>query len=259
MECNRTPISNKNYLCDQDHSKNPYSKEQEFIQLDSHGREYSRILYTNPVCFLSTTDSHGGPPKRNVMSVTWLSATNNSGKFMMSINSKRYTASLLTKETCFVLSVPVKGMEELVLSVGKTSGRWKSSKFPKDHIDNSKDSCSLAEGQKKKKFKFEHGIDGLVATKIGTSLEITDEEEPFAIQGTVAHLVCQSYKIFDLESQIIDNEHYLVMAQVKDAYVDKEYWDTKKKLFRPSSKANPYLTFFGSQTFGYVMCHDQMR
>lgn len=240
---------------EKDHSNDPYYKKQEFIKLESHGRDYSRLLYTNPVCFLSTTDSHGGPPKRNVMSVTWLSATNNSGKFMMSINSKRYTASLLTKERRFVLSVPVKGMEQLVLNVGKTSGRWKSSKFPKDHINN----CPSIVDHKKKKFKFEHGIEGLVATKIGTSQGITDEDEPFAIQGTVAHLVCESYNILDQQSQIIDDDHYLVMAQVKDAYVDKEYWDEKKKLFRPSSASNPYLTFFGSQTFGYVTYHNQKR
>jgi flavin reductase (DIM6/NTAB) family NADH-FMN oxidoreductase RutF len=229
--------------------------EQEFIKLESHGRDYSRLLYTNPVCFLSTVDSHGGQPKRNVMSVTWLSATNNSGKFMMSINSKRYTASLLTKEIGFVLSVPVKGMEQLVLNVGKTSGRWKSSKFPKDHTNNGPSVID----HKKKKFKFEHGIEGLIATKIGSSQDITDEEEPFAIQGTVAHLVCESSNIYEPQSQIIDDEHYLIMAEVKDAYVDKEYWDSKKRLFRPSSTSNPYLTFFGSQTFGYVTCQDQMR
>lgn len=55
-----------------------------------------------------------------------------------------------------------------------------------------------------------------------------------------------------------EQEHSLIMAQVEVAYVLSEYWDEKKKLFRPNPDLTsnkhvpPYLTFLGSQTFGYV-------
>jgi len=96
----------------------------------------------------------------------------------------------------------------------------------------------------------------------------------FAIKGTVAHLKCRtsaiigtteppSGRVVDFEGQnacgvdshspIIDDDHLLVMAEVADAFVHRSYWDDKKALFRPVSRdVPPYLTFFGSQTFGYV-------
>jgi len=79
-----------------------------------------RLLYTNPVCLLSVVDLP--QRKANVMTVSWLSPINNKGGFVMSLHKKRYTAHLLKTDGLFVLSVPVKGMEELVLSIGGISG-----------------------------------------------------------------------------------------------------------------------------------------
>ena len=136
-------------------------------------KEYSRLLYTNPLCFLCTTtnDNNNSPSptttngedvamappsssppnndhqalkRPNVMVVTWLTATNNEGRFMMSINRHRHTAQSffdpLVKVSnnddanrggnstdngvCFTLCVPVKGMEELIQNIGSTSGRF---------------------------------------------------------------------------------------------------------------------------------------
>jgi len=108
----------------------------------------------------------------------------------------------------------------------------------------------------------------------------------FSIKGTVAHLKCRTYAVIgtptvaetlteskdrnnggkaeretadsiecdDTIPPGIDHEHLLVMAEVIDAYVHPSYWDVNKLLFRPlSTDVPPYLTFFGSQTFGYVM------
>lgn len=243
---------------DNENTENLSLREQEWIQLEPHGREFSRMLYTNPVCFLTTTDINNGKLFRNVMTVSWLSAVNNNGRFMMSINSKRHTASVLTNQSgaVFVLCVPVKGMEELVIQVGKTSGKWKSSKFPQDHISTVEESEVSLAIDCNKRIKYRHGIEGLVATKIGTSQVIEkDAEIPFAIQGTVAHLVCKVDNILDPESKFIDDQHYLIMADILEAYVAKEYWDTKRKVFRPSEMSSPYLTFFGSQLLGYVTCY----
>ena len=67
----------------------------------------------------------------NVMILSWLTATNNEGKFMFSLNKHRHTASVIRNE--FTLSVPVQGMEDLVLSAGGVSAKWGYSKFPNDH------------------------------------------------------------------------------------------------------------------------------
>jgi len=95
----------------------------------SPGGHLSRLLYTNPVCFLGTTSA---AQQKNVMVLSWLTATNNAGGFMFSICKRRYTASNLNENAFFTLSVPVRGMEELVRGVGSVSGRV-GSKFPQDH------------------------------------------------------------------------------------------------------------------------------
>ena len=113
-------------------------------------KQCSRLLYTNPVCFLCTNggpthEMDGGaagsevrPLSPNVMVVTWLTATNNHGQFLMSINRHRHTATFFesaattSRDGHFTLCVPVKGMEELVKNVGGTSGRFGNKFAPLD-------------------------------------------------------------------------------------------------------------------------------
>ena len=304
-------------------------------------KSFSRLLYTNPVCFLTTTtttspsttstetnandndnENHQQKilyPHKNVMVVSWLSPTNNNGRFMMSINKRRHTSTVLldsytaakanndyNSTAKFVLSVPVAGMEELVLNVGKVSGRWGKSKFPKDHdmtkkvnedLKERKEGSSTNMSQKvssssssllsssttrsaneenpkrKKKFqRFSHGIEGLHAIQVGSSDEYdhllsSSSSSVFAIQGTVAHMVCQIYNIPSLNhnnnddsSTIIDEDHDLILCEIIDAYVNCDYWDETKKQFIPQNDSDddaipippPYLTFLGSQRFGYI-------
>ena len=48
----------------------------------------SRLLYPNPVCFLSSWA--GG--RRNLMTISWLTAVDNEGRFVLSMNQRRHTA-----------------------------------------------------------------------------------------------------------------------------------------------------------------------
>eukprot|EP00804_Cyclotella_cryptica_P018653 CCRYP_007160-RA/>CCRYP_007160-RA protein AED:0.46 eAED:0.46 QI:0/-1/0/1/-1/1/1/0/190 len=141
--------------------------------------------------------------------------------------------------------------------------------------------------QRKKEEFSQHGIPGLIpippcfSSSSSTSL-LRQSSTLFVIRGTVAHLRCRTYAVVgtpSLEAQsknekanhcaaqllAIDKDHLLIMAEVLDAAVHPLYWDKKKSLFRPQSKSEscsameteenevpPYLTFFGSQTFGYV-------
>ena len=258
----------RHFFCTRGQQKNnKMDGSQEWINLQDE-KSFSRLLYTNPVCFLTTWTPTSRIPRWNVMVVSWLSATNNNGRFMMSMNKRRFTNAAFTTRNDnsedvgveFVLSVPVAGMEELVLNVGKTSGRWGSSKFLQDYSNASDVSCqSVSQPRKSKRKKFTQAVQGLKATKLGASQEkVENEDEPFAIQGTVAHLKCRSYAVpTDTDgNDLIDDDHDLILAQVHEAYVDTNYWDEQKKLFRPQASdpgaLPPYLTFFGSQTFGYV-------
>lgn len=246
------------------------------------GKQFGRLLYTNPVCFLSTSlniakpsnvaettrpgSEQDVPPRRqrldrNVMVLSWLTATNNNGRFMFSINKRRYSASLLNESPEFVLSVPVKGMEELVLNVGSVSGTWGVSKFPIDSIEEALEEtpqASIRSTKKKRGPRFPKGIPGLEATSLGPSFRRDEKDGLFAIKGTIAHLACHAYKLLneasetDTDDFLIDQDHTLVLAEVTRAYVQPSYWDTAKNLFRPGNGCPPYLKFLGSQTFGYV-------
>jgi len=96
---------------------------------------FARLLYTNPVCLLTTTlgkrvvtgedpepEGFTGAPV-NVMTISWLTATTNvAGGFVMSMNCSRHTAKLVEATGRFVLNVPVRGMEETVRRIGRSSG-----------------------------------------------------------------------------------------------------------------------------------------
>jgi hypothetical protein len=301
------------------------------------GKEFSRMLYPNPVCFLSTWKVSASSPATasssahhdnavvtavgsdntrsgeysqlqhagNAMVLSWLTPTNNSGRFMFSINKSRYSASLLappmTDATTstqryrtgveFTLSVPTRGMEQVILDTGSISGRF-GSKFALERVADSRNhsnnnevndtfSVDSISNRKRKKQKMQQlsatGVPGLTPIPYCSA---TDQMSPqtslFVIDGTVAFMKCRTYGINgstmpgenqaesdarlhtgnedDVTQQaIIDHDHLLVMAEVVDAHVHRLYWDDKKLLFRPVTEdVPPYLTFLGSQTFGYM-------
>ena len=248
-------------------------------------KSFSRLLYTNPVCFLTTVNRES-KLTWNAMVISWLSATNNTGKFMMSVNKCRHTASILTskdRDVDFILCVPVAGMEDLVLNVGKASGKWGKSKFagecedkicdkdeskgdPQSQVESTTELIAptgVKTSRQQKKRKFKNGVDGLVAVRIGgVEKAPQNEHDPIAILGTVAHLVCKTYRIVDgKDGNAIDDDHHLILAEVKEAYVHRDYWNEEKIQFQPMTKKiengelqpAPYLTFLGSQRFGYVV------
>jgi flavin reductase (DIM6/NTAB) family NADH-FMN oxidoreductase RutF len=249
-------------------------------------KEFSRVLYPNPVCFLcstyvsqettdeaSETKEHclpsAKPTHKNVMVLSWLTATNNRGNFIMSVNRHRYSTSLLMRNKVFSLCVPIAGMEELVLNVGSISGRT-SSKFARDknesrsHISattaspsNATTAVSKRQQKKLKREQFvEEGIPGLIEIPFGNKSDSNsdrDDTDVFAIQGTVAHLKCEILRSpLPLEND--DDDHYLLSAKVVDAYCHPDYWDGRKMIFRPKPGIKQsYLSFIGAQTFGQVV------
>ena len=273
-------------------------------------------MYTNPVLFLCTIDHSSDStestrsqcnsppkpdecsnsnskfystenPKRNVMVLSWITATNNEGRFMFSINKRRYSASFLsppdplnadrtTIGVKFSLCVPVKGMEQLVLDVGSVSGQH-GDKLQSltctetiqtlTKVDRNEQLSNRQKKKLKKDQLTKKGIPGLIPIPLGDSSPYTTLTETqstsdlFAIKGTVAHMQCRTYGVMSTppehSSYSIDENHLLILAEVFDAYVKPSYWDDTKKLFCPQEEeVPPYLTFFGSQTFGYVTTQD---
>ena len=172
------------------------------------------------MCRCAQTTSDSTSTKDNVMVLSWLTATNNEGAFMFSIHKSRCSASLLTPPTVedidrirsrekdtdnncnhannfqvgieFTLSVPIKGMEQMVLDVGSISGRY-GSKFPKGKHNDIKNDVTNEEdtnveklsNRQRKKQRMQQlavdGVPGLVVVPFGTVNETSSQTSLFAI------------------------------------------------------------------------------
>ncbi|CAJ1965465.1 unnamed protein product [Cylindrotheca closterium] len=93
-----------------------FTKNSSWIHL-TQGKEFSRLLYPNPVCFLCTAtatnrnkrssspnnlSSEDASPnifRRNVMVISWLSPVDNDGFFVMSVNARRHSIKHLLRST----------------------------------------------------------------------------------------------------------------------------------------------------------------
>ena len=192
--------------------------------------QLSRLLYTNPVCILSSCDER---LRRNLMTISWLTPIDNHGRLICSINKRRHSASGILAQRLFVLNVPSAELAQTVLEVGGSSG---------EVVD--KIEC------------FSSALGGCCSPgwkPLDWPPQVSPEspESPvFALYGCVAHLVIQVHA--DLTASSGQDAHYILSCSILHAYVRASYWDGK--IFCPRHKGTvPYLTFFGSQTFGVVL------
>lgn len=170
----------------------------------------SRILYPNPVSILTTRDEF----KLNAMIVTWIMAADNNGGVIASINRKRHSAIALQRPSAtFTLSIPTKGMEDLVLSIGTCTGA---------EVD-----------------KFS-SIPGLASRKSPWNIDGVTFPEAVQHDSIVAVLSCSVSSVVDG----VDAEHMTVMAKTVHAVCRKTHWDGKCFAGSP-----PILAFLGSKRF----------
>ncbi len=126
----------------------------------------------------------------------------------------------------FTLSVPTRGMEQIILDVGSMSGRNRS-KFPSsppanegkirgccrrsnvaystgtatndEGVPREVDEKELLSGRRRKKLRrrelSENGVSGLSPIPLGYTQQPRSDLFPFAIEGTVAHLLCRTYAV----------------------------------------------------------------
>lgn len=177
----------------------------------------SRLLYTNPVCLLST-GAHDSTGPANIMVISWLTPLTNQGLLLLSVNERRHTATKLRACPAFVLNVPVSGSEDRVLAIGKCNGR-DVNKITQLGIDL----CSPG------------------WTTLGENASLV------AVPECICHIVCEVLTMENYEG------HWLVKAQINDAWVRTEYWAPNGQLVPSEPTVPPYLTFLGSQRFAYVV------
>ena len=178
----------------------------------------SRVLYANPVVLL-LTENHES--KANVMVLSWLTPINNEGTFVFSINKSRHSWGNVFSSYHFRLAVPVQGMEKTLLQIGKVSGKYQASVLVVvlRVLQVLQDKFSSVEG-------------------LSTAEDL--------IAKCAAQIDCTKVRVQDA-----DDRHTLVTAQINKCMIKEKYWNGKQ--FAPVSKeCAPFLTFLGSQRFGYV-------
>ncbi|CAE7666411.1 unnamed protein product [Symbiodinium necroappetens] len=192
--------------------------------------QFSRLVYTNPVCLLSSCQGS----ERNLMTVSWLTAVDNNGHLVLSLNKRRHSAGSIMSSRAFVLNVPTAQLAQTVLEIG---------------------GCSGGTTDKIERFSAPLGGFCLPGWKPLGAWPPSDEDSEagklvFAISGCVAHLVV--HVLVDLDEI---SSHHLLVCKVIRAFVRSTYWDGK--IFSPrldmDTQTPPYMSFFGSQTLGYVV------
>lgn len=78
----------------------------------------------------------------------------------------------------------------------------------------------------------------------------------FTVKSCVAHMVCKVVRGDNSEEAplgaVVDG-HYIINCQIYEAYVRKEYWSNNNFIAPEKDETSPpYLSFLGSQRFGYV-------
>uniref|UniRef100_M4BES9 Flavin reductase like domain-containing protein n=1 Tax=Hyaloperonospora arabidopsidis (strain Emoy2) TaxID=559515 RepID=M4BES9_HYAAE len=209
----------------------------------------SRLLYPNPVCLLSVCHSDGSA--RNVMTISWITAINNHGGFICSINAARYSVKFIKYAgAVFVLNVPVRGMEDLVLAIGGCTGA-ETDKFEKFGIAV----CGPA-GIEHKEVPDDDNVQ-MKKRKLSKK-EVAEQDIARAIHQSIALRDCVAHLMCRVESVTENDGHLLLRCVQLAGWTRRAYWDGRNFIPQASTDVEPYLTFLGSKSFGYVLPADSM-
>lgn len=215
-------------------------------------KQYSRLLYTNPLCLMSCATKHDTRQQKSFV-ISRLTATNNFGKFMFCIDRLAVADMLLSVNEepfdiigkKFNLSVPVQGMQCLLQQLMEPKGE--------NHDQPAAETVSWT------------------TIPVTTPLEATSAagvsntgKHPVQyITGCVALMECQVYDTTTTATTIDTTDVtdvVVVLAKVDRAFVHPSYWKKNQQWFVPSDDGGdkglavpPYMKQLGNQTFGYVM------
>ena len=246
----------------------------------TEGKQFSRLLYTNPLCLMSSLAYHAEKTPNNAIQqnndqqqrpivVSWLTATNNLGNFMFCLErtlvadmfpaDEEISTDIKGKKFC--LSVPVEGMEDLVQTLlawkGKTSEpvAEQGMHVPKaEHVVSWKTiSLTTADNDNR-----------------GGNNSSLESPSLQCISGCVASMECQVYDTAPTASSSCSassttdtmEKYVVVFAKVDRAFVHPSYWNGSQHWFVPTDNTSGdegllspplYMKYLGNDTFGYVL------
>lgn len=179
----------------------------------------SRLLYANPVCVLATTYRKDGLECSNLMTISWLTCTDNHGHFMLSMNKNRFTHEILQSQDMFVLNVMSLKHKDRLLQIGGCSGR---NCTPDKPTQLSIEMCTVR----------------LQSSKSG------DDVALLGLTDCVSHIVCR------IAERLERQGHTIMFCTMEMAIVDSRYW-TDKQLIAPRDLP-PLLSFLGTKMFASI-------
>lgn len=230
--------------------------------------QLTRLLFSNPVCFLVTPNSgSSGGGSWNVMAVSWLSPVDNHCLFTLSLHAGRHTVDNLRRSPYFTLCPAAATQREALLAVGGTSGK--------------EEGGSKAERVGVPLVSPGHGcLEGALATLLGvkgtkrgggdtaTSTPPSAVPPPVSssgllwrgVQGAPAHACCRVVHCLAGPAwpgrETGDDAargHVILLCEILCAAVQPQYWDGKCFAAPPGSQAPPLLSFMGSKRFAHIV------
>ena len=232
----------------------------------------SRILYPNPVCFLSTWKP--GTSEANLMTISWLAPIDNDGRFFLSMNQRRHSARLLSRHPYLVLSVACAGLEQLLTRVGGCTGARVHNKpkalgvplcrpgwapLPPAEDDEPSPNADDAEvdAADEEAASANTGSASSWPTNSDDTLVLPWSEAPSedeltrGLADAIAVAPCAAHVCARVVHGRAAHGHYLLTLETVAAFVREEYW-SGKTLEPQKAGVPPILSFFGSQRFGHV-------
>jgi flavin reductase (DIM6/NTAB) family NADH-FMN oxidoreductase RutF len=210
-----------------------------------------------------------------IVTLSWLTPANNYGGFAFVIHKTRFSADgIVNGSGKFTLSVAHAGLKDVLLACGKVTGRT-TDKFENETVDGLRAQSTAklcASNDRRKTFTASNVFSALGGDSSDSDSDSNDDNDDHAsdkvnqkfnledsrstmiaepVQGTVAHLSCRMVQ----HSDAADAGHWLVTAQIEDAFVHSSYWDGK--CFEPKlPDLPPLLSFLGSQRFGFITAEE---
>lgn len=165
------------------------------------------------------------------------------------MNATRHTATFMNQSgAIFVLNVPVRGMEGLVLAIGGSTGA-DADKFDQFRVavcaPGGGDLHELSNDKEEKEMQTKK--QKLSKKELARQEIANAANQSIALRDCVAHLLCR------VETVTEDDGHLLLRCTQLAGWCRRAYWDGRNFIPQEGTNAEPYLTFLGSKVFGYVV------
>lgn len=229
---------------------------------------HSRFVYTNPACLLTAKGARADEPP-HVAFVSRLSCINNNGLFFCALSKHLPGVATLGANSCFVLNVPVAGMEESIRCYATAAEQaegegevdqaqtpecglqvCKPGWYPREEeaTEESTDAEPAAGGKGARGKNKPRGA--IRAEMRQKKRDIVRGELDAKLKGNLALDECVAHIECSVESRDEAEGQVLLYAMIERVWVQPEYW-TGKTFVHTREDVPPYLAYLGDGRFGY--------